>query len=72
MDKRVAYHHPSKQGLEKLHLLREAFSDILFQVEELCPETRERAVAITNIETAAMWANKSVVFNDPESIAETV
>ena len=30
-------------------------------------ESRERSIALTEIETAAMWAVKSVVFNDPAS-----
>jgi hypothetical protein len=29
--------------------------------------SRQRAVAVTELETAAMWAIKAVVFNDPAS-----
>jgi len=37
---------------------------------ELCPNSRQRSLAITSNEQTAMWAIKSVIFNDPESIVE--
>ena len=30
---------------------------------ELCPESRERSVALTELETAVFWANASVARN---------
>jgi hypothetical protein len=41
------------------------------EIEAQCPESRQRSVAITELETAAMWAIKAVVFNDPNSVVET-
>lgn len=66
--KTFAYHKPSEGGLTKITLLRRAFSEITDLVEQNAPNTRERAVAITNIEQAAMWAIKAVVCSDPESV----
>lgn len=31
---------------------------------ELCPPSRERSVALTHLEEASMWANKSIVINE--------
>lgn len=67
IDKPFAYHKPSDDGLAKITSLREAFSRVKAAIEAHCPESRQRAVAITELETAAMWAIKAVVFNDPES-----
>jgi hypothetical protein len=70
IDKPYAYHKPSQVGMEKINLLREKFSEVEQLIKEVCPESRHRAVAITNNETTAMWAIKSVVFNDPNSEVE--
>lgn len=67
MKKAFAYHKPGPDGLEKIAKLREAFSDLSDLVESLCPSSREKAVALTNLETTAMWAIKAVVCNDPAS-----
>lgn len=68
MNKTFAYHKPSADGLDKITKLREAFSTLHQQIEELAPPSREKAVALTNLETTAMWAIKAVVCNDPDSV----
>lgn len=70
MEKTFAYHKPSEGGLDKIRTLRQAFSDIHNQIKELAPDSREKSVALTNLETTAMWAIKAVVCNDPESVIE--
>jgi hypothetical protein len=70
MEKTFAYHKPSIEGLEKITRLREAFSDLNRLIKETCPQSREQSVALTNLETTAMWAVKSVVCNDPNSVVE--
>lgn len=67
MKKTYAYHKPSSAGIDKIARLRQAFSDLHDLVEELSPKSREQSVALTNLETTAMWAIKAVVCNDPES-----
>lgn len=67
IDKPYAYHKPSPEGLDKITKLREAFSNIEKLIKEVCPESRQRSIAITELETTAMWAIKAVVFNDPNS-----
>lgn len=67
MKKTFAYHKPSEAGLETIRELREAFSALHDKIEAVAPHTRERSIALTELETSAMWAIKSVVCNDPES-----
>lgn len=67
MKKAFCYHKPSPDGLDKITQLREAFSALHDLVEEVAPHSRERSIALTELETSAMWAIKSVVCNDPES-----
>ncbi len=67
MRKTFAYHKPSEDGLSKITELRAAFSHLNDLIDKLCPVSRERAVAITDLESSAMWSIKSVVTNDPKS-----
>lgn len=68
MLKTYAYHAPSEEGIEKIQAIRASYSELHRLVEELAPTSRERSVAITELETSAMWAIKAVVINDPESL----
>ena len=70
IDKPFAYHKPSSNGLAKITNLRVSFSQAKLSIERNCLESRQKAIAITELETAAMWAIKAVVFNDPKSVAE--
>lgn len=70
MDKAFAYHRPSTTGLEDITHLRNGFSDLKQMIETLCRPSRERSIALTGLESAAMWAIKALVFNDPNSVVE--
>lgn len=70
VSKTFAYHKPSASGVERIQKIREFFSDLDLWVQSLCPESRERAIARTELETAAMWAIKSIVCNDQNSEVE--
>ena len=66
-----AYVEPvSKDGHERITKLRVAFSDLKARIEQLCPGSRYRSVALTELETAEMWTIKAVVFNDSQSEVE--
>ena len=67
IDKPYAYHKPSPEGLEKINRLREHFSEGERLIREICGNTRQASIALTNNEQTAMWAIKAVVFNDPNS-----
>lgn len=70
IDKPYAYHKPSSRGLEAITRLREKFSEVDRMIKEVCPNTRERSLALTKNEETAMWAIKSVVMHDPDSEVE--
>ena len=68
IDKAFAYHKPSPEGLEAITFLRATFSYLKAEIERRCPASRERSVALTELETSAMWAIKAAVSNDPASV----
>ena len=70
IDKPFAYHKPSEDGLKRITALREAYSVVQQSIKDNCVDSRQKSVAITELETSAMWAIKAVVFNDPASVVE--
>ena len=49
---RVTYHAPSKKGVERHSILSKSILNALKDVNEVCPEGREKALAITKLEEA--------------------
>ena len=49
MKKTYAYHKPSPESLEKIALLRKAFSEIHDLCADNAPQSRELSVALTNL-----------------------
>jgi hypothetical protein len=70
--KQYAYHKPSDASLHAIDELREAFSEVTKAVQRYAPQSRERSVALTELETAAMWSIKAIVMNDSSSAAEGI
>ncbi len=70
MIKVFAQHKPSELGALKVSRLREAYSKLYATISEIVPDSREKSVALTHLETSAMWATKGVVHNDPQSVVE--
>jgi hypothetical protein len=70
IDKPFAYHKPSEDGLKRITALREAYSVVQQCIKDNCVDSRQKSVAITELETSAMWAIKAVVFNDLASVVE--
>lgn len=71
MKKTYAHHSPGAAAIAKIAELRKAFSHLHQIIEDTAPPSRERSVALTELENSAMWAIKSVVCNDPDSKVET-
>lgn len=57
------YHSPKEGQPEKYTTIREKAKELAYLIEDLCPNSREKSVAITELETAVMWANASIARN---------
>ena len=60
------YFKPSEEMLPLIQNVRESYSKTHEFLLTL-PASRERSVAITELETSAMWAIKGLVLNDERS-----
>lgn len=57
------YHAPKESQAEKYDQLRSKAKELAYLIDELCPNSREKALANTNLEQSIMWANASVARN---------
>ncbi len=67
IEKTFAQHKPSELGLEDIAKLREAYSTLLKLINAVVPNSREKALAVTHLETSSMFATKGITHNDPNS-----
>ncbi|MDC2867575.1 Acb2/Tad1 domain-containing protein [Bacillus sp. BP-3] len=44
----------------KEEILKDAFEKFMYTIGVVCPNGREKSVAITNAETAYLWAKQSL------------
>ncbi len=69
--KSYQYHIPSATSQEKIEAIRAATIAYAKVIDDLAPTSREKSVAITNLETTQMWAIKAVVVNDPDAVVKS-
>lgn len=63
LENRFSYHAPKEGQPEKYEAIRGKAKELAHMIDELCPDSREKSVAMTNLETTVMWANASIARN---------
>ena len=58
------YHSPKDGQAEKYEAIRAKAKELAELIDSQCPDSRERSVAFTHIETAVMWANAAIARNE--------
>lgn len=61
--KRFTYHTPLGNQPELYGLICNGGLELAQIVDEYCPDSREKSLAITHIEEAVMWANAAIARN---------
>lgn len=54
------YHPPAPAQVEKYQLIRDRCAAIGEMIQDVCPISRERSLAMTKLEEVVMWANASI------------
>lgn len=57
------YHAPKEGQPEIYTQLREKAKELAYLIDEMVPNSREKALAMTKLEEAVMWANAGVARN---------
>lgn len=63
IDNRFTYHAPKGDQPARYTELRSEARNLASVINRLCPEGREKSLAITNLEQAIMWANAAIARN---------
>ena len=64
LENNFKYHAPKAGQPEKYEVLRDKAKELAHMIDELCPNSREKSLAMTNLEQASMWANASIARNE--------
>jgi hypothetical protein len=59
-----SYHAPKNDQQQRYETIRAEARDLAFIINGLCPESREKSLALTNLEQAIMWANAAIARNE--------
>lgn len=65
LENNFTYHAPHGDQPERYVAIRDKAKELAALILEKCPESRERSVALTELETATFWANASIARNEP-------
>jgi hypothetical protein len=64
LDNIFSYHAPKDTQPARYELLRAGAKEFAKLILQTCPDSRERALAMTNLEQAGFWANASIARNE--------
>mgnify|MGYP003474156664 CR=1 FL=1 len=67
IEKMFVYQPPTNEQLPLYSEIQAEAIRMGFAIDSCCPESREKAIALTHLETAIMWAKKAVAFNVKET-----
>lgn len=60
IEKAFTYHAPKPGQPEIYGEIRQKAKEFAYTIEALCPDSREKSLAITKLEESVMWANASI------------
>ena len=64
VENNFTYHAPKPGQPERYQRLREKAKELAYLIHQECPPSRERSVALTELETSLFWANAAIARNE--------
>lgn len=64
LEKIFTYHSPKGTQTDRYIAIRETVKSAADIINQHCPESREKALAITSLQQASMWANASIAIHE--------
>lgn len=58
------YHSPKGDQPTRYEKIREEAKEMAFIISANCPDSREKSLAITNLQQVVMWASASIALNE--------
>lgn len=63
LKKRFTYHAPKEGQPQKYEAIRAKALELAELLNESCPDSREKSLAVTSLEESVFWANASIARN---------
>lgn len=63
IENNFTYHAPKEGQPEKYQKIREKAKELAYLIHEECPNSREKSIAMTELESCVFWANASIARN---------
>jgi len=63
LQKRFAYHKVDFDKSDMMDEIRIMVLDLAILINDNCPESREKSLAITNLEQVMFWSNSAIARN---------
>jgi hypothetical protein len=60
------YHKPFADQPQRYEWIRGQAKELAYVINNSCPESREKSLALTNLQQAVMWANAAIAINEKE------
>ena len=60
IENNFSYHEPKDDQPERYENIRNKAKMLVAYINEYCPDSREKSLAMTKLEEAVMWANASI------------
>ena len=64
IERNFTYHAPKEDQPERYEQIRFKAKMLAAYINEYCPDSREKSLAITKLQEAVMWANASIACNE--------
>lgn len=60
------YRKPNEVTIPKYQTIQEKTTELARLINDLCPESREKSIALTTLQELRMWANAAIAIHTPE------
>ena len=64
LDEIFTYHPPNEHQLGRYEAIRANARAFAHLIEEACPDSREKSLAITSLQQTVMWANAAIAIHE--------
>jgi hypothetical protein len=64
LNRRFTYHAPKAGQVPRYEAIRAGALDFALRLNDMCPDSREKSLALTSLEQAVMWANAAIARNE--------
>lgn len=65
INSRFGFHKPDAEGVVKMTTIRKKIRELALVIQETCPDSREKATALTQLSFVMMAANSAIVQQYP-------